>query len=207
MTISITYGATENQDLLRLLPPSRRILDIGCGEGAWASSLYRLGADELVGVEPACDSANSASERYDHVVCQPVETVELETLGGTFDLIVAADVIEHLIDPWRELKRWRDWVNPRGHIAVSVPNLRDPRLVWRLVVRGDFRYSDEGGIMDRTHVRWFTASTLEQALTESRWRIVRRGGSYGPWRGQLDAATGYRMRGLLAHQLHVLASV
>jgi 2-polyprenyl-3-methyl-5-hydroxy-6-metoxy-1,4-benzoquinol methylase len=207
MSAPTAYGQVSNFDLLRLMSPRGRVLDIGCGEGAWAPLLREGGAEQLVGVEPAPSSCAIAATRYDLALSARVEELELSDLGGEpFDVIVAADVLEHLVDPWSQLSRWRAWIRPDGELVVSVPNLRDARVVWGLVARGAFTYVDGGGLMDRTHLRWFTSSSLRADLRQAGWRPVREGGAFGPLRRRLDRLTAGRLRGYLAHQLHVVAA-
>ena len=158
------YGEVVNTGLLDLFEPKRRVLDVGCGTGAWVPLLRRKGVENIVGIEFAVAAADQAERVYDRVVRQPVENVSLDDLGAQpFDTIIAADVIEHLVDPWHELRRWTGWVVPGGQLVISVPNLRYFRLVSSLV-QGRFDYSDEGGLMDRTHLRWFTRRSLTRNL-------------------------------------------
>jgi 2-polyprenyl-3-methyl-5-hydroxy-6-metoxy-1,4-benzoquinol methylase len=168
--------------------------------------LRDLGVDSLVGIDVSERAMRVAQECYNHVVCSPVETVNLTDLGDTrFDTIVAADVLEHLVDPWRELQRWRDWLVPGGELVISVPNLRDLRVLMGLAIRGRFDYSDHGGVMDRTHLRWFTAASMTDELRSAGWTVERRGGNCGPWRGRLNRLTRRRFEDVLAFQLHLAA--
>lgn len=202
----LIYGAMTNKALLSMMPVAGRVLDIGCGEGAWSDALRSGGATVLVGIEPCETAAVAASKRYDKIVSSPVEEVDLDAIGcEPFDLIVAADIIEHLVDPWAQLARWRSWIVTGGHLAVSVPNLRDPRIIWRLTTRGDFFYSDAGGVMDRTHLRWFTRRTLDRDLRHAGWIPEQHGGAFGPLRDRLNQLTMRRYEAILAHQLHVIA--
>jgi 2-polyprenyl-3-methyl-5-hydroxy-6-metoxy-1,4-benzoquinol methylase len=201
-----SYGGVPNHALLSLFRPGRRVLDIGCGEGAWGPWLRGRGAAVLVGLDVSERSVDAARPRYDRAICGGVEAIGLDDLGGEpFDTIVAADVLEHLVDPWRELRRWRSWVKPSGQLVISVPNLRDGRLLLRLAVRGRFDYSDVGGMMDRTHLRWFTAASMADELGQAGWQIERRGGAFGPVRGRLNRVTRGYCQDLLAHQLHLVA--
>jgi 2-polyprenyl-3-methyl-5-hydroxy-6-metoxy-1,4-benzoquinol methylase len=200
------YGDTIYTALLDLFEPGRRVLDIGCGTGAWVPALRAKGAQSLVGIEFATDAADRAERVYDRIIRRPVENVELADLGGQpFDTIIAADVIEHLVDPWRELRRWTEWAAPGGQLVVSVPNVRYFKIVGSLI-QGRFDYSDAPGLMDRTHLRWFTRRSLTHDLEAAGWR-PRRWGSpdSGGRHGQLNRATLGRFGEFFTYQLRVVA--
>jgi 2-polyprenyl-3-methyl-5-hydroxy-6-metoxy-1,4-benzoquinol methylase len=200
-----TYGEVVNTGLLDLFQPRRLVLDVGCGTGAWVPALRDKGARKIVGIEFATPSADRAELVYDRLIRAPIENVEMDDLGGhLFDTIIAADVIEHLVDPWRELRRWTKWVTSGGQLVISVPNLRYFRLVGSLA-RGRFDYSDEGGLMDRTHLRWFTRASLARELELAGWTPVLWGMPDGHRSRRLDRATLGRLGDFLVPQLRVVA--
>jgi 2-polyprenyl-3-methyl-5-hydroxy-6-metoxy-1,4-benzoquinol methylase len=201
-----TYGETVNHWLLELFVPGRRVLDIGCGTGAWAPYLRRGEAIELVGIEIAPAAADVARGRYDRILTTPSEELDPAALGGTFDTIIAADVIEHLVDPFAELRRWVKWCAPNGEMVISTPNLRHFRVLRDLAGRGRFDYVDEGGMMDRTHLRWFTEASLADALEEAGWRVRRWGRLSGGRSGRVNTLARGRLNGLLAPQIQVVAT-
>jgi 2-polyprenyl-3-methyl-5-hydroxy-6-metoxy-1,4-benzoquinol methylase len=199
------YGGVVNHGLLALFRPGIRVLDVGCGTGGWAPALRAKGARQLVGVEFAPAAADQAELVYDRVVREPVEDLSWDQLGGEeFDTIIAADVLEHLVDPWRELGRWTEWLAPGGELVLSVPNLRYFRLLLALV-RGRFDYSDAGGLMDRTHLRWFTRASLGDDLAASGWQPRIWGSPDGARSRRLDRALGGRFGDFLVPQLRVVA--
>jgi 2-polyprenyl-3-methyl-5-hydroxy-6-metoxy-1,4-benzoquinol methylase len=167
---SFVYGGTDNEDVLRGLGRiSGRLLDVGSGTGSWAPRLRAAGARELVALDPSEAAIAIAYERYDLAVRGTLEAAGLEELGGErFDVIIAADVLEHLLDPWAALRTLRSWAAPGGLLAVSVPNLRFYRLTGNLVLRGEFEY-EPFGVRDWTHLRWFTRRSLGRALASSGW--------------------------------------
>lgn len=171
---TFVYGGTVNEDVLRGLGTvSGRLLDVGSGTGAWAPRLRAAGAQTLVALDPSEASIAAAAELYDAAVVGTVEGVELADLGGEpFDVIVVADVLEHLVDPWAALQRLRGWAAPDALLAVSVPNLRFYRLVGNLVLRGEFEY-EPYGVRDWTHLRWFTRKSLGRTLRASGWEPER----------------------------------
>lgn len=168
------YGGTDNEDVLRGLGAiSGRLLDVGSGAGSWAPRLRAAGARELVALDPSAAAIAIAGERYDAAVTGTIEDTRLEDLGGErFDVIVVADVLEHLVDPWRALRTLRAWAAADALLAVSVPNLRFYRLVGNLVLRGDFEY-EPWGVRDWTHLRWFTRRSLGRMLRASAWEPQR----------------------------------
>jgi 2-polyprenyl-3-methyl-5-hydroxy-6-metoxy-1,4-benzoquinol methylase len=171
---SFVYGHIVNEDVLRGLGSiSGRLLDVGSGAGSWGPRLREAGAGELVALDPAAPAIEQAGERYDRAVVGTIESAKLADLGGEpFDVIVAADVLEHLVDPWRALRTLRSWAAPGGILAVSVPNMRFYRLVGNLVMRGEFEY-ELFGVRDWTHLRWFTRRSLSRMLTASTWEPER----------------------------------
>ncbi|HEU5003739.1 MAG TPA: class I SAM-dependent methyltransferase [Actinomycetota bacterium] len=195
------YGEAVNAALLDFIGPLRgTVLDLGCGVGEWAARLRGSGAERLLGVEPSADAAVAAG-RYDEVYQMPVEA-----LGDTppVDVVIAADVLEHLVDPWQVLRALRARVSAGGALIVSVPNIQ--RLQALLVMAGGrFAYED-GGFWDRTHLHWFTLQSLEESLVEAGWlpqahRFVLGEGR----RAQLSRWTGGRWDRFLGHQLHLRA--
>ncbi len=183
-----------------------RVLDVGCGSGANAAWYRRHGASEIVGVELDPESAAVAATVFDRVLTARIETA-LDNLDGSFDLIVCADVLEHLVDPGASLRALTRVASARAVLAVSIPNVQFLGAVIRIAVRG-FRYEDEG-IFDRTHLRFFGRSDVEQLLSTSGWEPERWGAAvYGPLRGARILAgrvSAGRSNRWLAEQLYVTA--
>jgi 2-polyprenyl-3-methyl-5-hydroxy-6-metoxy-1,4-benzoquinol methylase len=101
--------STDNERVLHGLGAiSGRLLDVGSGAGSWAPRLRGAGARELVALDPSAAAIALAGEHYDAAVIGTIEGTELADLGGEpFDVIVAADVLEHLVDPWKALHKMR----------------------------------------------------------------------------------------------------
>jgi ubiquinone/menaquinone biosynthesis C-methylase UbiE/uncharacterized protein YbaR (Trm112 family) len=169
-----------------------RILDVGCGSGSNARWYRQHGAHELVGIEIDPPSADKAVTLFDRIICAPVETAMAE-LDGPFDLIVCADVLEHLVDPWTVVTDLRRLSHSATVLAVSMPNIRFLGAIARIAVGPGFRYEDEG-IFDVTHVRFFTGHDLDGLLRRGGWRPERRGSHLF---GRLRAAR--RMMGRMTH--------
>jgi len=149
-----------------LVPPAaERILDLGCASGALGEALKARQEAEVVGVEVDPAYADDASGRLDRVLTGDLEDLFVHPPGelGRFDCVIAADVLEHLRDPWRVLGSATALLNPGGTAVVSLPNVRYWETLWQLGVRGTWPRRSEG-IFDRTHLRWFTASDAMQMM-------------------------------------------
>ena len=166
-----SYFSQERPELVARLPARLgRVLDVGCGAGGVGRTI-RDRADALVGIELDPAAAAVAREVYDQVLNGRVEDV-LGDLSGTFDTILAYDVLEHLAAPGPVLRRLRLLAAPDALLHVSTPNARHWTLVRDLVVRGTFGYT-EWGHRDRTHLRWLTRSDLVRLLERHGWRVER----------------------------------
>ena len=179
------YYQQQRRDMRGYLPENpRRVLEIGCGEGAFSASI--AGATEKWGVEPNTAAAQIAAGRLDHVLTGRFDTVSDQLPRQHFDLVVCNDVIEHMDDHDRFLRDIRAHIAEGGVLVGSVPNMRNYKILFDLLFLGDWRYQDSG-IMDRTHLRFFTQSSLRRSLVQAGYRIeILRGmnGSLSPGRAK-----------------------
>jgi len=157
------------------------VLDLGCAAGGLATLLKARGPVEVVGVERDEAYAEAAAAHCDRVLHADVETLGVDDLGR-FDCIVAADVLEHLVDPWSALRVYARLLDPGGAAVVSLPNVAHWSTYAHLA-RGSWPRLPEG-IHDATHLRWFTLrdarelleqAGLEPAGVERRARLIWRG--------------------------------
>lgn len=184
-----------------------RVLDVGCGVGSNAPWFRRHGAVEIVGVELDEPSAEQAAQAFDRVIRMPIERAMLD-LEGPFDLIVCADILEHLVDPWRVVEQLARLSTGSTVLAVSAPNIRFLPAIARIAFGRGFEYRDEG-IFDSTHLRFFTRPDVARLLIRGGWQPERWGGqAYGPLRTARQLAgrlTGGRSDQWLAEQICVVA--
>ncbi len=162
---STVYGG-DRPALLAPLPRlnSSRVLDVGCGSGGLAPHLREQGAAYIAGIEPRMDLAGVAAERLDDVFVGTVEEALASHLKESrWDLIVLADVLEHLVDPWAAMTGLGGLLSAGGMILVSVPNVSHQHVIGHLVKHGDWAYEDSG-VFDRTHLRWFGRKSLEELI-------------------------------------------
>jgi len=143
-----------------------RVLEIGCDTGNFAANL----SAETWGVEPAPGPASVAASRLHKVLVGTFDAVHDELPLGYFDLVVCNDVIEHMPDHHRFLRAIRDHMTPDGVLVGSIPNIRHYRTLFDMLLLKDWKYRDSG-IMDRTHLRFFTERSLRRDLTDAGFRI------------------------------------
>jgi len=137
-----------------------RVLEIGCGTGNTGETLKRLGkAIEVVGIEQEPEAAQLAAGKLDRILRMSVEEEALSLPPEYFDCIIAGDVLEHLQDPWAVVSRLHSCLKPGGRFIASVPNIRNWRILRSLVLAGRWEYTPSG-ILDRTHLRFFTKRSL-----------------------------------------------
>jgi 2-polyprenyl-3-methyl-5-hydroxy-6-metoxy-1,4-benzoquinol methylase len=151
-----------------------RVLEIGCGSGLTAPWLRRHGASHLTGVEIHEASAVIAATKFDEIHAMPVEEA-LARLQGEYDLVLCLDVLEHLVDPWSVLDNLRRLVRPDATLALSIPNIRFITSLYSLAIGPGFRYEPEG-ILDITHLRFFTRQDIGRMLDATSWKARRWGG-------------------------------
>jgi len=149
--------------------PPKRVLDVGCFCGGTGRFLKRrFPSCEVIGIEMLEQAAALAAQAYDRVLVGTLEQLELGRAPlepHSFDVVVAADVLEHLFNPWRELERLRGLIAPGGVLYVSLPNIRNLKLMSELA-KGRFDYAG-AGILDVTHVRFFTRATAVAMLEQT----------------------------------------
>jgi 2-polyprenyl-3-methyl-5-hydroxy-6-metoxy-1,4-benzoquinol methylase len=145
------------------------ILDVGCSAGTLAREMVAAGA-VVDGVEVDPDAAREASRFCRQVVVGDFSAGEIDLPKQAYDVVLLADVIEHLADPVAALRRLRPLVGAGGFLLVSTPNIANWSM--RLLhLAGRWEYTDRG-LMDRTHLRFFTRRTLIRALEEAGYRVV-----------------------------------
>jgi len=174
-----TYDTVVDEDLddnshaylVRLVGPGKRVLDVGCATGYLGEVLKRREC-EVVGVEIDPTAAAKAADVLDDVLVADLEEVDLlATFGpGSFDVIVFGDVLEHLRDPLRLLRGSVALLRPGGSVVVSVPNVAHGSVRLALL-QGQWQYRDLG-LLDRTHVTFFTRASLLRLMGDAGLAVV-----------------------------------
>lgn len=177
------YYGYVRQEILDLVPlTAKRILDIGCGAGRLGEVLKVRQRAHVTGVEAIPAAAAQAKMRLDVLYEGDIESLSL-TEVEPFDAIVCADVLEHLKNPLAVLRHLRNTLSPEGHLIVSLPNVRHHSVV-RGLLEGHWTY-EPAGLLDETHLRFFTRREIEKMLFRAGYQIEQRqmttGAEYSAW--------------------------
>jgi SAM-dependent methyltransferase len=166
------YYGSVRRDILPLLPDRLgRVMEIGCGTGNTLRYLKESGrCDWTCGVELFHDAAKQAREKLDLVVEGDIEAMDLPVEPDSLDAILCLDVLEHLTDPWSTLKELVVFLKPGGVLVLSIPNIREIKTLYGLVVRGTFEYDDEG-VLDRTHLRFFCKRNIVDLVRQANLKL------------------------------------
>ena len=207
---SESYFSHARKEIATLLPlQCGRVLEIGCGSGAtlgWLRQSRRT--SNTVGVEIAEAAANVAKANVDEVYCLDFERVELPTPNADFDVILCLDVLEHMVNPWGAVDRLVSRYLKRGGVLiVSLPNVRHYSVVIPLLFKGRWDYED-AGLLDRTHLRFFTRDSARGLLTHPQLATVIDKDAAPDWhsrKGVFNLLTGGIFRGLLTYQYYLAA--
>jgi SAM-dependent methyltransferase len=162
----------HNPDLLRLLPAAaRRIVEVGCSSGALAREYKQVNpASHYLGIEIDAGYAQLARRHCDSVLELDIESLDQDRIGGfAADCWIFGDSLEHLRDPWALLHKIRATMPPDGNIVACIPNAQH----WSVQVRlacGELRYENMG-LLDRTHLRWFTRITIFEMFQQCGFKV------------------------------------
>jgi 2-polyprenyl-3-methyl-5-hydroxy-6-metoxy-1,4-benzoquinol methylase len=202
-------------DVQSLVPPgAERILDLGCSSGALGAALRARQGAEVIGIERDPELAADAEGRLDRVIVADIEELFGSEDGseiGPVDCLIAADVLEHLADPWTVLGNAARLVKPGGTVVISLPNVRFWETFRAVGLRGTWPRR-QLGIFDRTHLRWFTLADalellrqagLSPAQVSPQYRLHPNRDEVSQFAKRLMAAT--RLRPLFAFQYVIAA--
>jgi 2-polyprenyl-3-methyl-5-hydroxy-6-metoxy-1,4-benzoquinol methylase len=165
------YFQDARHELLEFIPKTTKsILDIGCSSGNFGKSIKQNLGCEVWGVEPNKQSFDMAVKNLDKVFFGTIEDVIENIPDKYFDCISFNDVLEHLIDPWSVLSLVKTKLSDSGYILASIPNVRYFKNLQNLLINQNWEYSKDG-ILDKTHLRFFTKKSMQSMFNECGFSI------------------------------------
>ena len=157
--------------LVLLTGRNKRVLELGPSTGYISQVLQQRGC-AVTGIEIDHVAAAEAAQFCERMIVGDIEKMDLVSTfqGQKFDVVMLGDVLEHMVDPLSVLVEVRGLLNPEGYVVASIPNMAHGSVRLALL-NGEFRYR-ETGLLDVTHLRFFTAETLEELFREAGYRIT-----------------------------------
>lgn len=170
------YYSHSRPEMLALVNAGiKTALDVGCGSGNFGASLKQKFGCEVWGIEPDEASVTEAGKKLDRVI-PGVFSLDLPGLEDKkFDVIFFNDVLEHLADPSEVLVSCKKLLGDGGRIIASIPNVRYYPVVLSLLRYKDFKYQNEG-VMDKTHLRFFTMKSMKRLFEDAGYEVIRQEG-------------------------------
>lgn len=160
--------------VVRFVGQGKTVLEIGSGPGAITRYLRDPGECRIVAVEIDPEAAALVAPYCEAVLRidlnDPAWTTQLGAHSDGFDVVVAADVLEHLYDPWSALRQIRGLLREDGYVVVSLPHAGH-NVIIACLLNADWEYR-EYGLLDRTHIRFFGMRNIQALFNDSGFRIV-----------------------------------
>lgn len=165
------YFAFSRGDILPFVPYGvKKVLDVGCAKGLMGEIIKKERGCKVFGAEINRKAARIATDKLDEVFCVDIEKSDLP-FNGDLDVIIFADIIEHLFDPWRVLENAKKWLKPEGIVIASVPNTGHYSIILDLL-RGSWDYLPFGHLCI-SHIRFFTRASIENMFAKSGYSILK----------------------------------
>ena len=166
------YYHHDRTEVLAHVPLSAsRVLDVGCGAGLFAAALKQRQQAEVWGVELNAVIAEQARGNVDRLLTGDITALVDGLPDDHFDCIVCNDVLEHIYDPAALLRKFRSKLRKNGILIASIPNIRFIRVMKDLLLKKEWEYT-EAGILDITHVRFFTQTSMANMFRRSGYQIL-----------------------------------
>jgi len=168
-----TFGLSEtHRQVIAWVTPGSSVLEAGCASGYVGKVLVETKGCRVTGIELDPHAAREARENGLTVIEGSLEDPQFRaSVNEQFDFVLATDVLEHLRDPAVVLDDFKRWLCPQGRAIIAVPNVATWQIRSQLFFRGDFEYQ-ETGILDRTHLHFFTWHTLHKLVESQGWTVV-----------------------------------
>lgn len=172
------YAVDSNSDtapahVIRMTGREKRVLEIGCGPGSISRILFEENKCEVVGLERDPDAIAKARSYCINVISADLNSegwIDFLNEMPKFDVVIAADVLEHLYDPWRVLQQMATYVNTDGYLVISLPHVGHASII-SCLFNDDFQYRNYG-LLDRTHIRFFGLKNMETLFSQAKLKII-----------------------------------
>ena len=166
------YHDILRREILEIVPrTATRILDLGCGTGKLGKALKQRQRCYVEGIELNKEACQIAGETLDAIRSDNLNRFDPTFLDDQYDCLIFADILEHLISPWQTLKKFTKVLTANGTVIASIPNITHPWIISQMQ-KGLFRY-EPAGILDITHLRFFTKTTIGQMFYKAGLKIIR----------------------------------
>jgi SAM-dependent methyltransferase len=162
------YYEGLNEKLFGAIPPSRKVLELGCAAGRLGQLYKQLHPQTIwIGVDCNPGALQQAAQRLDATFQVNLDDANLDAVGNGFDCVVMGDLLEHLKQPEKLLETLARITTPDASLACCVPNMGHVSIMERMLL-GDLSY-DQNGLLDRTHLRFLSRSSLFKMLLDAGW--------------------------------------
>jgi 2-polyprenyl-3-methyl-5-hydroxy-6-metoxy-1,4-benzoquinol methylase len=160
------YYSLIRPEILNKIPENTsKVLDVGCGFGNLGKKLKETRKLEYFGVEVSESATIFLDQICDKYWIGDLEKLNIDELPKV-DCLIAADILEHLDNPWGTLEKLVSKLESNGIAIISIPNVRNLNIIGKLLIKGTWEYEDSG-ILDRTHLRFFTRQSIISLITHS----------------------------------------
>src|SRR5581483_12120156 len=174
------YPPVAPEIMLPFIPANcRRLLDVGCAGGEFGAMIKQRVRAEVWGIDPSSEVVDRATRNLDRFIPRAFDEMSGLPLHY-FDVVTFNDSLEHFADPWAVLRLVQQHLAPGGSVIMSVPNVRYVDNVYHLVFEMDWRYR-ERGILDSTHLRFFTKKSLVRTLESEHFVVEKITGIRGKY--------------------------
>lgn len=166
------YYESNREDMLKYIPQGTKTsLEFGCGFGGFSALVKERFDAEAWAVEIDEKSAKAASEKLDKVINSDAREAIDKLPDNYFDCVILFDILEHLVDPYLLLISVKKKLTENGVVVTSIPNIRFYRNLIRFVIYGEWEYQNDG-LMDKTHLRFFTRKSILKMFSNLGFEIL-----------------------------------
>lgn len=170
------YFNSPRPEMLNYIPKAaKKVLDVGCANGMFACLVKQEFDATVWGIEINPDAAHIASKNLDRVIVKDIFDAFSDLPEKYFDCVVFNDVLEHLVDPYSVLDKIKKFLSPEGVVVASIPNIRHAPVLFDLVVNGNWDYA-EYGVLDKTHLRFFTKASIKKMFSNLGYDLIQMNG-------------------------------